>query len=167
MNSRVKEGDKAPDFHMKTDGSGEISLAALAGRFVVLYFDPKDDTSGGTKQAIAFTEKLGEFEALRATVVGVSPDGVATHDKFKAKHDLAVTLGADEDKAVCEAYGVWVEKGTYGQNYMGVDRSTLLIDGQDRVANAWHKVKVPGHVDKILQRSKNLDPTIKQRIIRK
>ncbi len=156
MSSRVKEGDKAPDFHIKTDGRDEISLAALSGRFVVLYFYPKDDTSGGTKQAIAFTEKLREFEALRATVVGVSPDGVAKHDKFKAKHDLAVTLGADEDKAVCEAYGVWVEKGTYGRKDMGVDRSTLLMDGQGRVASAWRKVKVPGHVDKILEEARIL-----------
>ncbi len=156
MKSRFKEGNKAPDFHMKTDGSGEISLAALSGRFVVLYFNPKDDTSGGTKQAIAFTEKLREFEALRATVVGVSPDGVAKHDKFKAKHDLAVTLGADEDKAVCEAYGVWVEKGTYGRKYIGVERSTLLIDGPGRVASAWRKVMVPGQIDKILKEARIL-----------
>jgi peroxiredoxin Q/BCP len=156
MSSKIQDGDKAPEFNLKTDGDGDVSLAAMSGRPFILYFYPKDDTSGCTKQAIAFTEKLDEFEALGATVVGVSPDGVAKHDKFKAKHDLAVTLAADEDKATCDAYGVWVEKSMYGRKYMGVERSTFLIDADGQVANAWRKVKVPGHVDMVLEATKSL-----------
>ena len=149
-------GDKAPDFTLPTDGGGEFSLSAQKGKPVVVYFYPKDDTSGCTKEAIAFTESLAEFEAAGAKIIGISPDTAAKHDKFKAKYDLGVILGADEEKAVLEAYGVWVEKSMYGRKYMGVERSTFLVDGAGKIAQAWRKVKVPGHAEKVLAAVKEL-----------
>lgn len=149
-------GDTAPDFTLPTDGGGEFSLSAHKGKPVVVYFYPKDDTSGCTKQAIAFTESLGEFEKAGATIIGISPDNAAKHDKFKAKHELGVTLGADEEKKVLEAYGVWVEKSMYGRKYMGVERSTFLVDGDGKIAQMWRKVKVPGHAEKVLAAVKEL-----------
>lgn len=149
-------GDTAPDFTLATDGGGEFTLSAHKGKAVVVYFYPKDDTSGCTKQAIAFTESLGEFEKAGATIIGISPDSVTKHDKFKAKHELGVTLGADEEKQVLEAYGVWVEKSMYGRKYMGVERSTFLVDGDGKIAQMWRKVKVPGHADKVLAAVKEL-----------
>ena len=149
-------GDTAPDFTLATDGGGEFSLSAQKGNPVVVYFYPKDDTSGCTKQAIAFTESLGEFEKAGAKIIGISPDSVTKHDKFKAKHELAVTLGADEEKAILEAYGVWVEKSMYGRKYMGVERSTFLVDGDGKIAQMWRKVKVPGHAEKVLAAVKEL-----------
>ena len=146
----VEVGNKAPDFKLNTDGGGEISLKSLKGKPVVVYFYPKDDTSGCTKEAIDFTALAPEFQRAGATVIGISPDSVAKHDKFKAKHDLAVTLAADEDKRVCEAYGVWVQKSMYGRKYMGVERSTFLVDRDGKLARAWRKVKVPGHADEVL-----------------
>ena len=149
-------GDPAPDFTLPTDGGGEFSLSANKGKPVVVYFYPKDDTSGCTKQAIAFTEALGEFKKADATIIGISPDSATKHDKFKAKHELGVALGADEEKKVLEAYGVWVEKSMYGRKYMGVERSTFLVDKDGKIAQAWRKVKVPGHVDKVLAAVKEL-----------
>ena len=149
-------GDTAPDFTLPTDGGGTFSLSAQVGKPVVVYFYPKDDTSGCTKEAIGFTESLDDFAAAGATIIGISPDSVAKHDKFIAKHELKITLGADEDKAVCEAYGVWVEKSMYGRKYMGVDRSTFLVAPDGSIAQAWRKVKVPGHVDKVLEAVKAL-----------
>lgn len=149
-------GDTAPDFTLPTDGGGTFSLSAQVGKPVVVYFYPKDDTSGCTKEAIGFTESLDDFAAAGATIIGISPDSVAKHDKFIAKHELKITLGADEDKAVCEAYGVWVEKSMYGRKYMGVDRSTFLVAPDGSIAQAWRKVKVPGHVDKVLEALKAL-----------
>lgn len=149
-------GDSAPDFTLPTDGGGSFSLSAHKGKPVVVYFYPKDDTSGCTKEAIGFTEAKADFDATGATIIGISPDSVAKHDKFIAKHELGITLGADEDKGVCEAYGVWVEKSMYGRKYMGVDRSTFVIDAAGNVAQAWRKVKVPGHVDKVLAAVKEL-----------
>jgi len=156
MATEVGEGRKAPDFTAATDGGGKVKLSALRGGPVVLYFYPKDDTSGCTREAIEFTANLKAFKKLGATVVGISPDSAAKHDKFKAKHDLGVTLAADEDKKICERYGVWVEKSMYGRKYMGVDRSTFLIDGDGNVAKVWRKVKVPGHVDEVLAAAKAL-----------
>ena len=156
MATEVGEGRKAPDFTAATDGGGNVKLSALRGGPVVLYFYPKDDTSGCTREAIEFTANLKAFKKLGATVVGISPDSAAKHDKFKAKHDLGVTLAADEDKKICERYGVWVEKSMYGRKYMGVDRSTFLIDGDGNVAKVWRKVKVPGHVDEVLAAAKAL-----------
>ncbi|RMF07339.1 MAG: peroxiredoxin, partial [Alphaproteobacteria bacterium] len=120
------------------------------GRTVVLYFYPKDDTSGCTKEAIAFTQLADEFEKSGAIVIGVSPDSVSRHDKFKAKHALDVMLGSDPDKEVAQAYGVWVEKSMYGRKYMGVERATFLIAPDGTIARIWRKVKVPGHAEEVL-----------------
>ena len=151
MSATPNVGDKAPDFSMPADGGGDVKLSDLKGMKVVLYFYPKDDTPGCTKEAIAFTDNAGKFDKAGAVVVGVSKDSVAKHDKFKKKHDLRVTLGADEDGKVCEAYGVWVEKSMYGKKYMGIERSTFLIDGKGVVREAWRKVKVPGHAEEVLK----------------
>ncbi|MCR9218716.1 MAG: thioredoxin-dependent thiol peroxidase [Alphaproteobacteria bacterium] len=145
----ISEGDAAPDFTMATDGGGSVSLADLKGQWVVLYFYPRDDTPGCTKEACGFRDSIAEFEGLNAKVIGVSRDSVAKHDKFKAKYDLPFTLAADEDGAVCEAYGVWVEKTMYGKKSMGIERSTFLIDPTGKIAKLWRKVKVPGHVDAV------------------
>lgn len=144
------EGHTAPDFTLPRDGGGEITLSSLQPNMVVLYFYPKDDTSGCTKEAQGFTESKADFEAAGAVVVGVSKDSVAKHDKFVAKYDLDVILVSDEDGGVCEAYGTWVEKSMYGKKYMGIDRATFLIDGDGKVVREWRKVKVPGHVDEVL-----------------
>lgn len=144
-------GNPAPEFTLPRDGGGEVSLADLKEKVVVLYFYPKDDTSGCTKEAIAFTEALQSFADAGAVVLGVSKDSVAKHDKFKAKHDLGVTLLSDEDGAVCEAYGVWVEKSMYGRKYMGIERATFLIGRDGLVKQVWRKVKVTGHAEAVLQ----------------
>ena len=146
----LNAGDKAPDFRLPTDGGGELSLVALKGKAAVLYFYPKDDTSGCTKEAMGFRDALAAFEKAGATVIGVSKDSVARHDKFKAKYDLNFPLISDEDGTLCAAYGVWVEKSMYGRKYMGIERSTFLIDGGGRIARVWRKVKIPGHVDEVL-----------------
>lgn len=151
MSRKPDAGDKAPEFEMPTDGGGDVSLKQLAGRNVVLYFYPRDDTPGCTKEAIAFTGLAGEFEAANAVIIGVSRDTVAKHDKFKAKHDLNVVLASDEDGSVCEAYGVWVEKNMYGRKSMGIERSTFVIDPQGQVKNVWRKVKVAGHAEAVLE----------------
>jgi len=151
MTAPVAEGAKAPDFDLPTDGGGQIKLSGLRGKVIVLYFYPKDDTSGCTREAIDFTALTGEFEKAGAIVLGVSPDPVTKHDKFKAKHDLSVTLVSDEDKSMLEAYGVWTEKSMYGRKYMGVERSTFVIDGDGVVRNVWRKVKVPGHAEDVLK----------------
>lgn len=146
----LEEGQKAPDFSLLTDQGETLALAALSGRRVVLYFYPKDDTSGCTAEGKDFTRLAGAFAAAGATVVGISPDGVASHQRFKQKHQLDVVLAADEDKAVAAAYGVWVEKSMYGRKYMGVERATFLVDGEGRLARIWRKVKVPGHAEEVL-----------------
>ena len=150
MTDTAAEGAPAPDFDMPTDGGGRARLADFAGKSVVLYFYPKDDTSGCTKEAIGFTEKLGDFEAAGAVIVGVSKDSVKKHDKFKEKHGLGVILASDEESDVCERYGVWVEKSMYGKSYMGIERATFLIGPDGTIRQAWRKVKVPGHVDAVL-----------------
>ena len=151
MAKALKPGDPAPAFDMPTSGGGRVNLGALKGKHVVLYFYPKDDTPGCTTEALNFTEKARQFSAAGAVIVGVSRDSPAKHDKFAAKHGLKLILGADEDGAVCERYGVWVEKTLYGRTYMGVERATFLIDDQGRLARIWRKVRVPGHVDEVLQ----------------
>ena len=153
---QISEGDVAPDFKLPTDGDGEFSLSASKGKPVVLFFYPKDDTPGCTKEAIGFSEALPEFKKLGVTVVGMSPDPVKKHDKFKTKHSLTVPLVADEEKTALEAYGVWVEKSMYGKTYMGVERSTFLIGPDGKIARAWRKVKVPGHVEDVLEAAKSL-----------
>ncbi len=147
-------GDIAPDFDLPTDGGGRVSLSALKGQQVVLYFYPKDDTSGCTTEAKGFTEAAADFKAAGAVVIGVSKDSVASHDKFKAKYDLDLTLGADVEGAVLEAYGVWVEKSMYGRQYMGIERATYLIGADGRIKGVWRKVKVPGHVAAVLAAAK-------------
>ncbi|MEO0485062.1 MAG: thioredoxin-dependent thiol peroxidase [Pseudomonadota bacterium] len=149
-------GDDAPDFTLPRDGGGDITLSALQPKAVVLYFYPKDDTSGCTKEAIAFTEERASFEAAGATIIGVSKDPVKKHDKFIAKHELKVTLVSDEDSDLCETYGVWVEKSMYGKKYMGIERATFLIDGTGKIRQIWRKVKVPGHADAVLEAVKAL-----------
>lgn len=149
-------GDIAPDFSLPRNGGGTISLSDFAGKPVVLYFYPKDDTSGCTTEAIDFSGLAGEFEKLGATVIGVSPDSVKSHDKFAAKHNLSVVLAADEEHKALEAYGVWKEKSMYGKTYMGVERSTFLIDKAGKVADVWRKVKVPGHAEAVLKAAQAL-----------
>ena len=146
----LEVGQAAPSFTLKADGSGEVSLESLRGRKVVLYFYPKDDTSGCTKEACGFRDALTDFGA-GVEVIGVSPDSVASHDRFKAKYALPFRLASDPDHKVAEAYGAWVEKSMYGRKYMGVDRSTFLINENGRIAGIWRKVKVPGHVDAVLE----------------
>ncbi len=146
----VEAGQPAPNFEMATDGGGTIKLSDLRGQKVVLYFYPKDDTPGCTKEACGFRDDLAAFTGAGATVIGVSRDSVAKHDKFKAKFDLPFTLASDEDGSVTEAYGVWVEKSMYGRKYMGIERATYLIDGDGTVDQVWRKVKVPGHVEAVL-----------------
>ena len=152
----LEAGDKAPAFTLPTDGGGKVKLGELKGKTVVLYFYPKDDTSGCTAEACGFRDNMGRLTKAGATVIGVSRDSVAKHDKFKAKHDLNFALGADEDGKVCEAYGTWIEKSMYGRKYMGIDRATFLIDGKGVIRNVWRKVKVPGHVDEVLAAVKAL-----------
>jgi peroxiredoxin Q/BCP len=150
MSEPLKVGDKAPDFDLPADGGGQVRLADFKDRKLVLYFYPKDDTSGCTSEAQAFTAAAADFAAAGAVVVGVSKDSVKSHDKFKAKYGLDLTLGSDPDGAMVEAYGVWVEKSMYGRKYMGIDRSTYVIDGEGRISRLWRKVKVPGHVEEVL-----------------
>jgi peroxiredoxin Q/BCP len=149
-------GDKAPAFTLPTDGGGKVALKDFKGKTLVLYFYPKDDTSGCTKEACGFRDALAKFKRAGAAVLGVSRDSVARHDKFKAKYDLTFPLGADEDGKVCEAYGTWIEKSMYGRKYMGIDRATFLIDGKGVIRGVWRKVKVPGHVDQVLAAAKAL-----------
>lgn len=146
----LSDGVKAPDIELPTDDGGHFSLGAQNGKPVVVYFYPKNDTSGCTREAIDFSRHKAEFDALGAIVVGVSPDGPGSHDRFKEKHRLAITLAADEDKQVAQAYGVWVEKSMYGRTYMGVERSTFLIGRDGTIARIWRKVKVPSHVEEVL-----------------
>jgi peroxiredoxin Q/BCP len=150
------EGDRAPDFTLPSDGGGSVSLKALKGKTVVLYFYPKDDTPSCTREAVDFTARLADFRKAGAEVVGVSKDSPKKHDKFKAKHKLALTLGADEDGTVVESYGVWGEKQLYGRKYMGVERATFLIDGKGVVRRTWRNVRVPGHVDEVLAAARAL-----------
>lgn len=156
MAKTLKQGDSAPDFDLPTDGGGRFKLSGERGKAVVVYFYPKDDTSGCTREAIDFSGRKAEFEGAGATIVGLSPDSASDHDKFKAKHDLTIALAADEEKQAAEAYGVWVEKSMYGRNYMGVDRSTFLVDQKGSIARIWRKVKVEGHVQEVLDAAKGL-----------
>jgi peroxiredoxin Q/BCP len=152
----IETGQTAPDFTLPQDGGDDVTLSALRPAPIVLYFYPKDDTGGCTKEAMAFSALLSEFEAAGAKVFGISRDSVKKHEKFRAKHDLTVPLLSDENGDVCEGYGVWVEKQMYGKTYMGIERSTFLIDGQGKVSRAWRKVKVPGHAEEVLEAVRSL-----------
>jgi peroxiredoxin Q/BCP len=144
-------GDLAPQFDLPRDGGGSLSLAALLGRPIVLYFYPQDDTTGCTIEAIGFSQLKPEFEKAGAVVIGVSPDSVRKHDRFKSKHDLTVDLVADEERKVIEAYHLWVEKTMYGRKYMGVERATFLIGSDGRIARIWRNVRVKGHAEAVLE----------------
>ena len=150
------EGQPAPALDLPTDGGGRVSLAALKGKPVVVYFYPKDDTTGCTREAQDFTALAPDFAALGVTVIGVSKDTVRKHDRFKAKHGLAVVLASDEDGAACEAWGVWVRKKLYGRDYMGIERATFLIGPDGKIAAIWRKVKVAGHADAVLKAAQAL-----------
>jgi peroxiredoxin Q/BCP len=152
----IEPGAKAPDFTLPTDGGGSVTLSKLKGKTVVLYFYPKDDTSGCTAEACSFRDLLPNFRKIDAAVIGVSRDSVASHDKFKKKYELPFTLAADTEGKVTERYDVWVEKSMYGRKYMGIERATFLIDGKGVVRNVWHKVKVPGHADEVMKAVKAL-----------
>ncbi|MDF2367459.1 thioredoxin-dependent thiol peroxidase [Sneathiella sp.] len=144
-------GEKAPDFNMPTDGGEDVSLDSLKGTPFVLYFYPKDNTPGCTTEAIEFSEKLTEFDRLGVKIIGVSKDSLKKHANFREKHALKVILAADEEGEACEAFGVWVMKKNYGREYMGIERSTFLIDGEGLIRNVWRKVRVKGHVDAVLE----------------
>lgn len=149
-------GNKAPTFSLQATTGQEISLESLKGRKIVLYFYPKDDTSGCTREAQDFQALRQEFAAADTEIVGVSPDSLKSHDKFRAKYGLQFPLASDEAKSMLEAYGVWVEKSMYGRKYMGVERTTVLIDRDGNIAKVWSKVKVPGHAQEVLEAAKAL-----------
>ena len=154
--TKLAQGDKAPDFTLPRDGGGTLKLSDLRGKAVVLFFYPRDDTSGCTAEAIAFSGLKDAFAKEGAVVVGMSADSQKSHDKFKAKHNLTVDLVADEEKQALEAYGVWTEKSMYGRKFMGIVRTTFLIDASGKIAKVWPNVKVPGHADAVLEAVKAL-----------
>lgn len=148
--------DAAPAFSLPRDGGEIVTLSDFAGKKVVLYFYPRDDTSGCTKEALGFTDLVNDFAAADTVVLGVSKDSVKKHDKFVAKHDLKIALLSDEDGDVCERYGTWVEKSMYGKTYMGIERATYLIGKDGKIAQVWRKVRVPGHVENVLEAARVL-----------
>ncbi len=147
--STLAIGDSAPDFTLPTDSNGEITLSALRGEKIILYFYPKDDTPGCTTEACGFNEALQNFKKLNTRIIGISKCSAAKHDKFKAKYGLNFTLASDDKGEVCDAYGTWDEKSMYGKKYMGIERATFLIDENGKIAAIWRNVKVPGHVDAV------------------
>lgn len=152
----LKTGDNAPDFELPVDGGAAITKASFKGRKLVLYAYPKDDTSGCTQEAIDFSRLRSAFEAADTEIVGVSADNVASHAKFRKKHGLTIALASDPDKGMLEAYGIWVEKSMYGRKYMGIERTTFLIDRDGSVAAVWNKVKVSGHAEEVLVAAQRL-----------
>ena len=152
--THLKIGDHAPDFNLPSDGKNNIHLASLKGKFVVLYFYPKDDTSGCTIEAKEFRDANEDFIQNNTIIIGISKDSVKSHDKFKEKYCLPFQLASDEDTAICQKYGVWVEKSMYGRKYLGIDRVTFLINPQGKIAYIWNKVKVTGHAAEVLAKVK-------------
>ncbi len=152
----LQPGDPAPDFTLAATAGETVSLGALKGRKVVLYFYPKDDTSGCTLEAQNFSALRGAFADAGTEVIGVSPDSLKSHDKFRAKYGLDLTLASDEAKDMLQAYGVWAEKSLYGRKYMGVERTTMLIDRESVIRQVWEKVKVSGHAEEVLRVAKEL-----------
>ncbi|WP_100960617.1 peroxiredoxin [Bosea sp. FBZP-16] len=146
----LSEGIQAPDFTLPTDGGGSLTLSSLRGGKVVLYAYPEDNTTSCTNEALSFNALLDDFAAAGTTVIGISPDSVKSHDKFKQKYDLKLTLVSDEERKAIEAYGLWVEKQMYGRHYMGVERSTFLIDEAGKIVRVWAKVRVKGHAEAVL-----------------
>ena len=149
-------GDNAPDFTIATDVGGTFSLSEMRGHNVIIYFYPKDDTPGCTKEACEFRDSLPDFSNSSSKIIGISKDTVAKHDKFKSKYELPFTLGADLEGDVCEIYGTWVEKSMYGRQYMGIERATFLVDKEGVLQGIWRKVKVKGHVEEVLGAVQNL-----------
>jgi peroxiredoxin Q/BCP len=149
-------GIKAPPFSLPATDGRTVSLESLSGRKVVLYFYPKDDTSGCTLEAQNFQALRESFAAAGTEVIGISPDSLQSHDKFRAKYGLTFPLASDEETAMLDAYGVWVEKSMYGRKYMGVERTTVLIDREGTIARIWNKVKVPGHAEEVLRAAEGL-----------
>lgn len=156
MRTKLGRGDKGPDFELPDDQAKARSLKSYAGKKLVLYFYPKDDTSGCTKEAMDFSALKGQFDEIGTAILGVSPDSPAAHGKFKLKHKLGLDLASDETKAMLEAYGVWTEKSMYGRKYMGVERTTFLIGPDGKIAEVWSKVKVPGHAEAVLAAARAL-----------
>lgn len=154
--SELQVGTPAPDFILPRDGGSTITLSTFKGAPVVVYFYPKDDTSGCTTEALDFTALGPEFEKAGAIVIGISPDSVSKHEKFIKKHSLGVVLAADEQQVAANAYGVWKEKSMYGKSYMGIERSTFLVDADGKLARIWPKVKVAGHAQEVLEAVKGL-----------
>ena len=152
----LNEGMSAPDFTLPTDGGGSLTLSSLRGRKVVLYAYPQDDTTSCTNEALSFDALRDDFAAAGATVLGISPDSVKRHDKFKQKYGLKLTLVSDEERKAIEAYGLWVEKQMYGRHYMGVERSTFLIDAAGKIARVWAKVRVKGHAEAVLAAAREI-----------
>ena len=152
----LQPGDKAPAFKLATDGAGEVSLSGLKGHPFVLYFYPKDSTSGCTKEALEFTRLSKKFTDLGIELIGMSKDSVASHDKFKTNYKLRLTLASDPETKVAQAYGVWGEKSMYGRKYMGMERATFLVDAKGRIRQVWRRVKVPGHAEAVLVAASSL-----------
>jgi thioredoxin-dependent peroxiredoxin len=152
----LSSGDRAPSFKIATDGGETLSSAGLKGSPYIVYFYPKDDTSGCTKEAIAFSAALPKFRKLGIEVIGVSRDSLEAHAKFRKKHRLKVALGSDPETKMARDWGVWVKKSLYGREYMGLERATFLVNDKGTIAQAWHKVKVPGHVEAVLEAAKSL-----------
>ena len=150
MAEAIEVGKPAPDFSMPDHEGNTVSLSSFAGSPLVIFFYPKDDTSGCTAEAVAFSAMVPDFRKAGAAIIGISPDSPKSHAKFRTKHDLIVPLGSDEQKTTLEAYGVWTEKAMYGRKYMGVERTTVLIGKDGKIKKIWPKVKVPGHVDEVL-----------------
>ncbi|MEE9381122.1 MAG: thioredoxin-dependent thiol peroxidase [Hyphomonadaceae bacterium] len=150
MTQNIEKGVNAPHFDLPTNAGGQAKLADYTGRWLVLYFYPKDDTPGCTKEALAFTELSASFDLAGADILGISKDTPVKHDKFITKHDLNIRLASDEDGTICEAYGVWVEKNMYGRKYMGIERATFLISPDSKIEHVWRKVKVASHAEDVL-----------------
>lgn len=159
----LSEGDKAPDFDLPDESGTPVRLSALRGRTVVVYFYPKDDTEGCTREAKEFSDEIAAFARAGATVIGISPDSPKSHERFKAKHELALTLASDTEKTVAGAYGVWVEKSMYGRKFMGVERATFLIDADGRIARIWRKVRPQGHAAEVLAAVRGESPAKRKR----
>jgi thioredoxin-dependent peroxiredoxin len=152
----LEPGDKVPKFRLAADGGGDVSSAALKGKAYVLYFYPKDDTAGCTKEAIAFSEHAKKFAALGVEIIGISKDTAASHDRFKAKYKLKIALASDPEVQTATDFGVWVEKSMYGRKYMGIERATFLVDAKGVIKNVWRKVKVAGHAEEVFAAAKSL-----------
>ena len=152
----LKQGDKAPDVKLPLPDGSSTSVADQAGKILVLYFYPKDDTPGCTTEAQNFSALADDFAGAGASIIGVSKDSAARHQKFISKYDLKLQLASDDGGAICEAYGTWIEKKLYGREYMGIDRATFLIGKDGKIAQIWRKVKVKGHAEEVLAAAKSL-----------